>query len=48
MHGGIVLVGLLHNSWVFCADGKRYVLVRFGFPIRKYFYMNNRSYSAQS
>ena len=38
MHGGIVLVGLLHNSRVFCADGKRYVLVRFGFPIRKHFF----------
>lgn len=37
MHGGIVLVGLLHNSRVFCADGKRYVLVRFGFPIREHF-----------
>lgn len=47
MHGGIDLVGLLHNSRVFCADGKRYVLVRFGFAIRKLFYMINRSFSAQ-
>ncbi len=48
MHGGIVLVGLLHNSRVFCADGKRYVLVRFGFPIRKLFYMINRPFTVQS
>ena len=37
MHGRIVMAGLLHNSRVFCADGKRYVLVRFGFPIREHF-----------
>lgn len=37
MHDWIVLAGLLHNSRVFCAYGKRYVLVRFGFPIRKRF-----------
>ena len=45
---GLFFGGFLYNNWVFCADGKRYVLVRFGFPIRKLFYMINRPFTVQS
>ena len=37
MHGWIVFGGFLYNNWVFCADGNKYVLPEFDFPIRKHF-----------